>query len=1017
MRNRDYEVKQYFLEIDFSEYENRKNIVKKIIYSENDINTAFIKAQLKNDGKIMDLSNYDVIVNIWKNVGNKVNSPCVILDAENGEVEIPITREALKGAGINPFTIMAINSEGSLESPRFYYRVEEGLVNDDDIENADEFGVLVLLISQVKEVLKDNDILVTRVENLENLIEEQEEIREANELVRKENEEVRKTSEETREANELVRKENEEVRKTSEETREANELVRKENEEIRKTSEETREANELVRKENEEIRKTSEETREANELVRKESEEVRKTSEETREANELVRKENEEIRKTQEIDRQNSIKRMEKELIDKTDEKFNEVDITLDNKLKEQQKQLDDKIVETNNKINEVDTKIVEVDNKIVEVDTAKTDMTTTVSNKLTEFEQRFEELESTNTTGEIIQTREAYDGTQKNTLKERFTYDFDKVYEKIAEMSSAATNVAFSKSYVESDWLSDGEYFKLTVNHNLVTENIFVAILDEATKKSMTNSYTVVDSNTIEIFNESNIDVKVTVVNGNTNKEVITATINDNITTLDSTYSSVKIDSKIGVNELSTNAKNLTDAVNELFQSVSNGKELIATAITDKKVPTNSSDTFQTMASNISSIKQMPDMPSDVEEVWQFAGHTLYIKSLCIDSQDNIYSGSSDNTIRKISSYGVEIWKFAGHASSVYSVCIDSSGNIISGSADTTVRKISSQGTEIWRYGGNSTAVSAVCIDLENNVCSGTNGGVLTKITSGGTQIWSVKRHVRDITSLCVDSQNNIISASLDAEVTKTSSKGVKIWIFRASDRANIISLSVDSEDNFISGHNNGVITKISSQGTEIWKFTGHTDFVNSLCVDSQNNIISGSRDKTLKKISPQGKEIWKFTDHTAIVDCINIDSQNNIVSGAQDNIIRKFQQNLGILITKDHQSEIHKVTKLDTIVKEVLPAPTEVWDKIQGGYVYSICIDLNNNIISGNYDRIVKKISPTGEEIWCYKGHESGVYSVCVDLQNNIYSCSSDITLRKISSSGAEIWRFTGHTGTVRS
>ncbi|HGS9636688.1 TPA: phage tail protein [Clostridioides difficile] len=603
MRNRDYEVKQYFLEIDFSEYENRKNVVKKMIYSENDINTAFINVQLKNNGKIMDLSNYDVIANIWKNTGNKVDAQCNILNAKDGEVEVPLTREALKGAGINPFTIMAINSEGSLESPRFYYRVEEGLVNDDDIENADEFGVLVLLISQVKEVLKDNDILVTRVENLENLIEEQEEIREANELVRKENEEVRKTSEETREANELVRKENEEVRKTSEETREANELVRKESEEVRKESEETREANELVRRESEEVRKASEETREANELVRRESEEVRKTSEETREANELVRKENEEVRKTQEIDRQDSIKRMEKELIDKTDEKFNEVDITLDNKLKEQQKQIDDKIVETNNKINEVDTKIAEVDNKIVEVNTAKTDMTTTVSNKLTEFEQRFEELESTNTTGEIIQTREAYDGTQKNTLKERFTYDFDKVYEKIAEMSSAATNIAFSKSYSESDWIADEEYFKLIVNHNLVTENIYVAILNEAIKKSMTNSYTIIDNNTIEIFNELAISVKVTVVNGNTNKEVIQATINDNITTLDSTYSSVKIDAEIdekaseslekinenkaniasnlekinliqdktGSSELNTISKNISDAVNELDASVKN--------------------------------------------------------------------------------------------------------------------------------------------------------------------------------------------------------------------------------------------------------------------------------------------------------------------------------------------------------------------------------------------------------------------------------------------------------------
>ncbi|MDC0803987.1 phage tail protein, partial [Clostridium paraputrificum] len=88
-----------------------------------------------------------------------------------------------------------------------------------------------------------------------------------------------------------------------------------------------------------------------------------------------------------------------------------------------------------------------------------------------------------------------------------------------------------------------------------------------------------------------------VTVVNGNTNKEVIQATINDNITTLDSTYSSVKIDAKIdeslikinenksniatnlekinliqnkvGSSELSTISKNISDAVNELDASV----------------------------------------------------------------------------------------------------------------------------------------------------------------------------------------------------------------------------------------------------------------------------------------------------------------------------------------------------------------------------------------------------------------------------------------------------------------
>lgn len=454
-----------------------------------------------------------------------------------------------------------------------------------------------------EEIRKTNEIVRESSEKTRNT---NEETREVHETVRESNEEIRKTSEETRESNENTRKASEEIRNSSEETRVANEVARQEsettreeNEDLRKSNEETREENEEIRKSNEntrkaseEVRNTSEETRNTNEEARKAIEEIRKTSETTRNTNEEARKvsettreTNEETRKTNEIIRQNSeTKREENEELRESNEGTRELnESTRQTSIINMQKKVDDKVDE--------------VDNKIVEVNTAKTDMTTTVSNKITEFEKRFNELESLDARGELIQARESIDGIQKDTLKDRLTYDFEKVNEKIAEMTSAATNVAFSKSYIESNWIVDGEYFKLIVNHNLVTENIFVAILDETTKKSMTNSYTVIDNNTIELFNELAINVRVTVVNGNTNKEVIQATINDNITTLDSTYSSVKIDakfdesltkinenksniatnlekinliqSKVGSSELSTVSKNISDAVNELDASV----------------------------------------------------------------------------------------------------------------------------------------------------------------------------------------------------------------------------------------------------------------------------------------------------------------------------------------------------------------------------------------------------------------------------------------------------------------
>lgn len=49
--------------------------------------------------------------------------------------------------------------------------------------------------------------------------------------------------------------------------------------------------------------------------------------------------------------------------------------------------------------------------------------------------------------------------------------------------------------------------------------------------------------------------------------------------------------------------ADDVQDAIDEVFTSVSNGKTLIADAITDKGVPTSASDSFSTMATNISNI------------------------------------------------------------------------------------------------------------------------------------------------------------------------------------------------------------------------------------------------------------------------------------------------------------------------------------------------------------------------------------------------------------------------------
>lgn len=55
---------------------------------------------------------------------------------------------------------------------------------------------------------------------------------------------------------------------------------------------------------------------------------------------------------------------------------------------------------------------------------------------------------------------------------------------------------------------------------------------------------------------------------------------------------------------ETGLSATTLKSAVDELFTSVSNGKALVASAITDKGIVTSNDATFETMASNIAAIE-----------------------------------------------------------------------------------------------------------------------------------------------------------------------------------------------------------------------------------------------------------------------------------------------------------------------------------------------------------------------------------------------------------------------------
>ena len=76
-----------------------------------------------------------------------------------------------------------------------------------------------------------------------------------------------------------------------------------------------------------------------------------------------------------------------------------------------------------------------------------------------------------------------------------------------------------------------------------------------------------------------------------------------NSIPTINTELNTIKTNNGNLENLQTINKDSLVQAINEVFTSASNGKKLIAQAITGKGVETNESDTFSTMAKNISDI------------------------------------------------------------------------------------------------------------------------------------------------------------------------------------------------------------------------------------------------------------------------------------------------------------------------------------------------------------------------------------------------------------------------------
>lgn len=150
------ELGLYNITIDFGKMETYVTN-NNIIYKENDFHTARVRAKLVKNDIPVNLTNVKVEFKIMTSSMATMQHDATILDVEKGIIEYKFPDNALY-EGINHFEVILTEDEMMKVSPRMSYKVLD-VINDSGIVAEANYPILVQLISDVKELQKQEEII------------------------------------------------------------------------------------------------------------------------------------------------------------------------------------------------------------------------------------------------------------------------------------------------------------------------------------------------------------------------------------------------------------------------------------------------------------------------------------------------------------------------------------------------------------------------------------------------------------------------------------------------------------------------------------------------------------------------------------------------------------------------------------------------------------------------------------------------------------------------------------------
>ena len=286
------------------------------------------------------------------------------------------------------------------------------------------------------------------------------------------------------------------------------------------------------------------------------------------------------------------------------------------------------------------------------------------------------------------------------------------------------------------------------------------------------------------------------------------------------------------------------------LFQSVSSMKAKVASAVTDKGIPTDATATGDVMAQNIRNIKTGANVGDLIENV-----------SITFPTDlDQSISGS------------------------VRILCKDN--NVYFGG-----QKCDLNGNTIWDVGTNRRYEQCVAVDSNNNVYVQYEGNI-TKYNENGQSLWNISSRYGAI----YVGDNDCLYNIEEKYIYKYNPDKTQIWSKSYSSNGSLNGeiIIYNKNTNRIYCSDTGKVMCYDTNGNNIW--ISRINYPVGIRFDSNNNIIVGSRvsqPSGLMRINKDTGEIIETIIQSAEIKDVDFDEKGNYYVSSNSMYIQKLAKN----------------------------------------------------------------------------------------------------------------------------